>query len=55
MVLDDPIQAMDPSKIDGFVRVLESLAATRQIVVFSHDDRLPEAVRRLVPRPGSSR
>lgn len=36
-----------PSKIDGFVTVLAELAATRQVVVFSHDDRLPEAVRRL--------
>lgn len=47
VVLDDPIQAMDPSKIDGFAHVLASLAANRQIVVFSHDDRLPSAVRRL--------
>lgn len=47
IVLDDPIQAMDPSKIDGFVTVLAELAATRQVVVFSHDDRLPEAMRRL--------
>lgn len=49
VVLDDPIQAMDPSKIDGFVQVLARLAATRQVVVLSHDDRLPDAVRRLVP------
>lgn len=49
VVLDDPIQAMDPSKIDGFVRVLRRVAEERQVVVFSHDDRLPEAVRRLVP------
>ncbi|WP_245707559.1 AAA family ATPase [Pseudonocardia oroxyli] len=48
VVLDDPVQAMDPSKIDGLVRVLAELAQTRQVVVFSHDDRLPEAVRRLV-------
>jgi len=49
VVLDDPIQAMDPSKIDGFVSVLAELAESRQVVVFSHDDRLPEAVRRLAP------
>ncbi|TCK22775.1 AAA family ATPase [Pseudonocardia endophytica] len=49
VVLDDPIQAMDPSKIDGLVSVLAEHARTRQVVVFSHDDRLPEAVRRLVP------
>ncbi|MGH8966424.1 MAG: AAA family ATPase, partial [Actinomycetes bacterium] len=47
VVLDDPIQAMDPSKIDGFVCVLRRLAEHRQVVVLSHDDRLPEAVRRM--------
>jgi hypothetical protein len=45
VVLDDPIQAMDPAKVDGFVRVLARLAAGRQVVVFSHDDRLPQVVR----------
>lgn len=47
IVLDDPIQAMDPAKIDGFIRVLSMLAATRQVVVFSHDDRLATAIRQL--------
>lgn len=47
VVLDDPIQAMDPSKVDGFVRVLATLASDHQVVVFSHDDRLPQAVRQL--------
>lgn len=46
LLLDDPIQAMDPAKIDGFVDVLTELAETRQVVVFSHDDRLPAALRR---------
>ncbi|MHC9296587.1 AAA family ATPase [Mycobacterium sp. LTG2003] len=46
MVLDDPIQAMDPSKIDGFLQVLTQLAANRQVIVFTHDDRLPAAIRR---------
>ena len=41
LVLDDPIQAMDPSKIDGFLEVLVDLAETRQVIVFTHDDRLP--------------
>lgn len=45
VVLDDPVQAMDPAKVEGFVRVLASLAADRQVVVFSHDDRLPQVVR----------
>ncbi|AKS35851.1 AAA family ATPase [Mycolicibacterium goodii] len=46
LVLDDPIQAMDPSKIDGLLQVLTRLAETRQVVVFTHDDRLPAAIRR---------
>lgn len=46
LVFDDPIQAMDPSKVDGFLDVLNSLAAERQVIVFTHDDRLPAAIRR---------
>ncbi len=46
-VIDDPVQSMDPAKVDGLARVLAGAAATRQVVVFTHDDRLPEAVRRL--------
>jgi hypothetical protein len=45
IVLDDPIQAMDPAKIDGFVKVLEEVAKTHQVIVFSHDDRLASAIR----------
>jgi ABC-type lipoprotein export system ATPase subunit len=47
VVLDDPIQAMDPAKVDGFVRVMSRIAETRQVIVFSHDDRLASAVRQL--------
>lgn len=47
IVLDDPIQAMDPAKIDGFIKVLSTLAKTRQVIVFSHDDRLATAIRQL--------
>ena len=46
VVLDDPIQAMDPSKIEGFLSVLVRLASERQVIVFTHDDRLPAAIRR---------
>lgn len=50
LVLDDPIQAMDPAKIAGFLDVLVELGKTRQVIVFSHDDRLPAAIRaRSVP------
>lgn len=47
IVIDDPVQAMDPSKVDGLARVLERAASTHQVVVFTHDERLPAAVRRL--------
>lgn len=62
LVIDDPVQAMDPAKVEGLARVLEETARTRQVVVFTHDDRLPAAIRRLaidaavievMRRPGS--
>ena len=46
-VLDDPVQAMDPVRVDGLARVLHDLAQTHQVMVFSHDDRLPSAIRQL--------
>lgn len=46
-MVDDPVQAMDLDKVDGLARVLASVAKTRQVVVFTHDNRLPEAVERL--------
>jgi len=50
LILDDPVQAMDPAKVEGLARVLAEVAQTRQVVVFSHDDRLTAAARRL-PHP----
>ncbi|MBQ0892375.1 AAA family ATPase [Micromonospora sp. U56] len=47
IVVDDPVQSMDPSKVDGLARVLAELAEDRQVVVFTHDTRLPDAVGRL--------
>jgi recombinational DNA repair ATPase RecF len=47
VLIDDPVQAMDPAKVDGLARVLSAVANSRQVVVFSHDDRLADAVRRL--------
>ena len=47
VVIDDPVQAMDPSRVDGLARVLQKVAKQRQVVVFTHDDRLPDAVRNL--------
>jgi len=46
-VIDDPVQSMDPGKVDGLAEVLKEAAETRQVIVFTHDPRLPEAVRRL--------
>ena len=63
LVIDDPVQAMDPAKVDGLARVLERTAAGRQVIVFTHDNRLAQAVRQLsIPatilevtrRPGSA-
>ncbi len=47
LVIDDPVQAMDPTKVEGLARVLAEAAAERQIIVFTHDERLPAAARRL--------
>ncbi|MFV2101633.1 AAA family ATPase [Micromonospora sp. LOL_024] len=47
VVVDDPVQSMDPARVDGLARVLAELAERRQVVVFTHDTRLPDAVTRL--------
>lgn len=47
LMIDDPVQSMDPAKVDGLARVLAEVASSRQVIVFTHDLRLPEAVRRL--------
>jgi ABC-type Mn2+/Zn2+ transport system ATPase subunit len=63
LVIDDPVQAMDPAKVDGLARVLEKAASDRQVIVFTHDNRLAQAVRQLrlratvlevTRRPGSA-
>src|SRR5262249_8025838 len=46
VVIDDPVQSMDPARVDGLARVLQAAAAARQVIVFTHDDRLSETVRR---------
>ena len=48
VVIDDPVQSMDPARVDGLARALEETGRTRQVIVFTHDERLPDAVRRLV-------
>jgi ATPase subunit of ABC transporter with duplicated ATPase domains len=47
LVLDDPVQAMDPARVDGLAEVLADVAQHRQVIVMTHDTRLPDAVRRL--------
>lgn len=47
VVIDDPVQSMDPARVDGLAQVLARTAKTRQVIVFTHDDRLPESTRRL--------
>ena len=47
VVIDDPVQSMDPARVDGLARALEDTALSRQVIVFTHDERLPEALRRL--------
>jgi recombinational DNA repair ATPase RecF len=47
LVIDDPVQAMDSAKIDGLARALEQVAAERQVIVFTHDNRLAAAVKDL--------
>ncbi|MEU7314480.1 AAA family ATPase [Streptomyces sp. NPDC007083] len=43
VVIDDPVQSMDPAKVHGLAKVLHSLGETRQIVLFTHDTRLQRA------------
>ena len=47
LVIDDPVQAMDLTKVEGLARVLKEAASARQVIVFTHDERLPAAARRL--------
>ena len=47
LIIDDPVQALDRRKVDGLAEVLAAAATTRQVVVFTHDDRLVDAVERL--------
>jgi len=48
VVIDDPVQAMDPSKVEGLAHVLHDAAADRQVIVLTHDDRLANALRQLM-------
>src|SRR5207237_7112062 len=45
IVVDDPVQAMDPAKVEGLAIVLARTAKQRQVIVLTHDDRLADAMR----------
>jgi recombinational DNA repair ATPase RecF len=47
LVIDDPVQAMDPAKVDGLAKVLDKVSRQRQLIVFTHDNRLAAAVKDL--------
>ena len=47
VVIDDPVQAMDPAKVAGLATVLARAARERQVVVLTHDTRLADAMRAL--------
>jgi recombinational DNA repair ATPase RecF len=47
LVIDDPVQAMDPAKVDGLAKVLGKVAKRRQVIVFTHDNRLASAIKDL--------
>lgn len=46
-VIDDPVQVMDAHAVDGLAQVLEKAADDLQVIVFTHDERLPKALRSL--------
>ncbi|MGK4908748.1 AAA family ATPase [Streptomyces albus] len=43
VVIDDPVQSMDPAKVHGLAKVLHDIGETRQVIVFTHDTRLQRA------------
>ncbi|MFD5764324.1 AAA family ATPase [Streptomyces sp. NPDC127049] len=47
LVIDDPVQSMDPEKVEGLARVLDACARARQVIVFTHDTRLQQAIAHL--------
>ncbi|MFG3014251.1 AAA family ATPase [Streptomyces cinerochromogenes] len=47
LLIDDPVQSMDPEKVEGLARVLDECARDRQVIVFTHDTRLQQAIAHL--------
>jgi hypothetical protein len=55
VVIEDPAQSMDPAWAGGLARLLHQVTGSRQVVVFTHDDRLPSRPGNWASTPGSSR
>jgi recombinational DNA repair ATPase RecF len=55
VIVDDPVQAMDEVRVEGLAQVLAEVGQTRQVIVFTHDARLPEAFERLALPHGKRR
>ena len=55
LVIDDPVQAMDPAKVDGLARVLHRTVAVRQVIVFTTTTAWPRRSASSPYRPPSSR
>ena len=53
LVVDEPVQAMDPAKVDGLAKVLAKVAAPPPGHLFTHDNRLAAAIRACRYRPPS--
>lgn len=45
LILDDPVHALDEMRVDLLARILHELAATRRVIVLTHDERLREYLR----------
>ncbi len=47
VVIDDPVQVMDEHAVNGLAEALESVSDDLQVIVFTHDQRLPQAAAQL--------
>ena len=45
LVIDDPVQSMDPARVDGLARLFAKIAEDRRLIVFTHDARLTQSLR----------
>ena len=54
VLIDDPVQAVAPGKVDGLARVLAAVAKERQVVVLTDDQPLPESAFACTSRRSSS-